>query len=236
MWAEVASAGTAGAKCKAEATLRVCGKPKLSLSWSWCFAKQQLVPAALCLASTPEGQKELAKVGAAAAKEADVDLLKIAQDTAGGVISALPAAVVPVAQCLGERIGWGTLAGLTAKAATGGGAGDLVDAIKPHLVSCGAVGLSGQLGNSPLEQAIKAALSQLAGVPAKGQPGYIDPQLLKMLDDPKVVALLTGGQLKAAATYRGIQLYDVSEVQQQQQAGNSLALVALVLGGALLLK
>lgn len=245
MIAEIVDVGLAGAKCKAEETVKKCGKANLSLSWAWCFAKEQLTsPPAVCLAKTKEGQKKLLAAGVAVATGggSDMDFGDQLSEAASSVLGSLPSAVIPVAKCLGDKIGYATLAGLTLKAATGGGTSDLLNAVRPHIVSCGASGVASQLGNSPLEQALKSALSELAKAteskpkPKPGEVGYIDPKLQKMIENPKVVALFTGGQLKKAATYQGT-VYTAEELAQatEQQSYNSGLILAAVAVGAVLL-
>lgn len=84
--------------------------------------------------------------------------------TSGAVdfLGTLSSSVVPFAKCMAEKVGYVKLAALVAAAASGAGSVPLIAAIQPYLIPCGALAISGQLGSSPFELAVKEALSKLA--------------------------------------------------------------------------
>ena len=238
--ATVAKVGLAGAKCKADMLLAECGPANLSFSWAWCFSKNLLIPPAACLAKSTEGQAMLLELGGQVVKDggADVeDFIDKAKSAASSLFSSLPAGVIPFAECIGSKVGLGTLVGLTANAATGAGMDPLIAALKPHVIGCGAGAIAGQLGGSPLELAIKMALQQLQ----KSQPGYIDPKLQAQVD-----LLFSSGKADVFfATVKkfntqDLALFDLStatkEVQEQRANVNTGLVLAAVVGGFLLLR
>ncbi len=183
---------------------------------------------------SPTGKKFAAAMGSAVqgATQGVLDNGSIGQNVgdAADFLKTLSAAVVPFAKCIGNKVGWVKLVALVAAAASGGGSSLLVAAVTPHLIPCGVTAVYGQLGNSPFELAVKEGLAQIG----KGQPGYIDPGLQLLLEDPKVIAMFTGGLVRQAIA-QPVQTFALPSPEQQRQADVNTGLTLAGLAAAAIL-